>query len=527
MTQPNGNANGNGYHGEHAQAFHRTRFGSPPSITGSFSAMMQAQHTAAAANGIPTPNSTSATAQAAGLAFTGSPSSPNSTAAVGATTNFSRARAVSIPGSSSSAPRLLTPFAIGDIRILLLENVSQGAVDLLRQQGYQVDFQTKAWTEEELCEKIGDYHVIGIRSKTKLTAKVFRNAAKLLAVGCFCIGTNQVDLDAAAKSGIAVFNSPFANSRSVAELVIAEVISLSRQLTDRAMEMKLGEWNKVSKQCFEIRGKTLGIVGYGHIGSQLSVLSESMGMEVLYYDVVPLMPLGNARQVETLDELLSRSDFVSLHVPELPETKNMISTAQIQAMKKGSYLLNNARGTVVDIPALVDGMESGHIAGAAIDVFPKEPAGNGKNLFVDSLNPWAERLRKCNNLILTPHIGGSTEEAQSMIGIEVASALTRYINIGSSVGAVNFPEVDLRAITEAETRVMRICYVHQNLPGSLKAVNEILGNFNVDKQHSDSRKDVAYLMADISDVSEQDMTDIYNKVSKTSNNILVSAEIAF
>ncbi len=339
-------------------------------------------------------------------------------------------------------------------------------------------------------------------------------------VGCFCIGTNQVDLTAAAKAGIAVFNSPFANSRSVAELVIAEVISLSRQLTDRAQEMRAGEWNKVSKGCYEIRGKTLGIVGYGHIGSQLSVLAEAMSMEVLYYDVMPLMPLGTAKQVDTLEELLAKSDFVSLHVPELPETKNLISHAQIKAMKKGGYLLNNARGTVVDLPALIEGLESGHVGGAAIDVFPREPAGNGKELFVDSLNPWAERLRKCNNVILTPHIGGSTEEAQRMIGIEVASALTRYINFGSSVGAVNFPEVDLRAITVAETRVIRICYVHQNQPGSLKAVNEILGDHNVDKQHTDSKGDVAYLMADISNVSEDDVGDIYTRISKTSNNIL-------
>ncbi|KDN35682.1 hypothetical protein K437DRAFT_276953 [Tilletiaria anomala UBC 951] len=499
----------NNYH--HAQAFHRAGFSPPSNFSGSFSAMMNAQQQQTAA----TAAAATATAQASSV-FGGSPSSPPGAMYQ---PTAPRARAVSIPGSSR-APRLLTPFAIGDIKILLLENVSQGAVQMLREQGYQVDFHTKAWSEEELCKKIGDYNVIGIRSKTKLTAKVFRNANKLLAVGCFCIGTNQVDLNAAAKAGVAVFNSPFANSRSVAELVIAEVISLSRQLTDRAMEMRLGEWNKVSKGCFEIRGKTLGIVGYGHIGSQLSVLAESMGMAVLYYDVIPLMPLGTARQVDTLEELLGRSDFVSLHVPELPETKNMISTQQIQAMKKGSYLLNNARGTIVDIPALIEGLESGHLAGAAVDVYPKEPAGNGKDLFTDSLNPWAEGLRKCNNVILTPHIGGSTEEAQKMIGIEVASALTRYINIGSSVGAVNFPEVDLRAITEAETRVIRICYVHQNQPGSLKVINEILGSHNVDKQHTDSSKDIAYLMADISDVSEQDMQDIYDRVSKTPANIL-------
>lgn len=254
---------------------------------------------------------------------------------------------------------------------------------------------------------------------------------QLLAVGCFCIGTNQVDLIAAAKAGVAVFNSPFANSRSVAELVIGETICLSRQLADRAMEMRLGEWNKVSKGCYEVRGKTLGIVGYGHIGAQLSVLAEAMGMRVLYYDVIPLMPLGTAKQVENMETLLNHSDFVSLHVPELPETKNLIGKKELEWMKKGSYLLNNARGSVVNIPDLVEALENGHLAGAAVDVFPKEPGSNGKGAFGNDLNDWAERLRNCGNIILTPHIGGSTEEAQKMIGIEVGNALIRYINYGA------------------------------------------------------------------------------------------------
>lgn len=258
-----------------------------------------------------------------------------------------------------------------------------------------------------------------------------RSRSQLLAVGCFCIGTNQVDLVAAAKAGVAVFNSPFANSRSVAELVIGETIALSRQLADRSMEMRLGEWNKVSKGCYEVRGKTLGIVGYGHIGAQLSVLAESMGMKVLYYDVIPLMPLGTARQMETLQSLLENSDFVSLHVPELKETKNMIGKKELDWMKKDSYLLNNARGSVVDIPALVESLESGKLAGAAVDVFPKEPGSNGKGAFSNELNDWAERLRACKNVILTPHIGGSTEEAQKMIGIEVGNALIRYVNYGA------------------------------------------------------------------------------------------------
>lgn len=303
-------------------------------------------------------------------------------------------------------------------------------------------------------------------------------------IGCFCIGTNQVDLLAAARAGIVVFNSPFSNSRSVAELVISEVIALSRQLCDRAREMREGVWNKVSKGCWEIRGKTLGvsveslnqlllgpcssassrrqIVGYGHIGSQLSVLAESMGMHVLYYDVVPIMPLGMAHQVDTLDELLGAVDFLTLHVPEIPETMNMMGAEQFAKMKDGAYLLNNARGKVVDIPALVKALQSGKLAGAAVDVFPSEPASNGPN-FGDSLNAWSSELRACPNLILTPHIGGSTEEAQSMIGAEVGSALIRYLNYGSTQGVVNFPEVSLRPILHEG--VVRLCHAHLNQPG--------------------------------------------------------------
>ncbi|PWN91115.1 putative 3-phosphoglycerate dehydrogenase [Acaromyces ingoldii] len=495
----------------HSQAFHRAPASvSPPTGfaqgQGSFSGMMAAGQTHARQGSMSL-----------------SPQSPpgSSTAAAVNGVLSARSRAVSIPGhSAAQVPKMLTPFDMGDIRILLLENVSQGAVDMLRQQGYQVDFHKGAWSEEELCEKIHNYHAIGIRSKTKLTAKVFRKAPKLLVVGCFCIGTNQVDLTAAAKAGVAVFNSPFANSRSVAELVIGEMIALSRQLVDRAAEMRTGEWNKVSKGCYEVRGKVLGIVGYGHIGSQLSVLAEAMGMSVIYHDVLPLMPLGSARQTESLNELLAHADFVTLHVPELPETKNMMGAAQLAQMKKGAYLLNNARGTVVDIPALIDSLQSGHLAGAAVDVYPREPKANAKDSFVDGLNGWESRLRACPNVILTPHIGGSTEEAQRMIGIEVANALIRYINYGGSVGSVNFPEVDLRVITEADSRVVRICYVHQNQPGSLRAINDILGSHNVDKQHTDSFKDVAYLMADISGVDDDDVRDLYDKITKTDANIL-------
>lgn len=330
-------------------------------------------------------------------------------------------------------------------------------------------------------------HVIGIRSKTKLTAKVLREAKNLLVIGCFCIGTNQVDVEFAADHGIAVFNSPFANSRSVAELVIAEIITLARQLGDRSNEMHAGTWNKVSAKCWEVRGKTLGIVGYGHIGSQLSVLAEAMGMSVIYYDVVNLMAMGTAHQVATLDQLLNEADFVTLHVPELPETKNMISGPQLAQMKDGSYLINASRGTVVDIPALVNAMRSGKIAGAALDVYPNEPRANG-DYFTSNLNGFEEDLRSVKNIILTPHIGGSTEEAQRAIGLEgifisppshiqaalanmrflVGEALVRYINQGITLRSVNMPEVQLRSLTLDEPDHARVIYIHKNVPGVLR-----------------------------------------------------------
>ncbi|EMD42127.1 hypothetical protein CERSUDRAFT_120940 [Gelatoporia subvermispora B] len=416
-------------------------------------------------------------------------------------------------------PKVLHPVDNEDLRLLLLENISQEAVKTFRDQGFHVDHMTKALSEDELVEKIGSYHAIGIRSKTKITERVIKAASKLLVVGCFCIGTNQVDLDTAAKAGIPVFNSPFSNSRSVAELVISEVIALSRQYFQRGFEMREGIWNKQSKGCWEIRGKVLGIVGYGHIGSQLSVLSEAMGMRVIFYDVVNLMPLGSARQVESLSALLEEADFVTLHVPELPETTNMIGATELAQMKKGAYLINNARGKVVDIPALVDALKSGHLAGAALDVYPSEPGSNGAP-FDDQLNSWASTLRSIPNVILTPHIGGSTEEAQRMIGEEVSSALVRYLNYGSTVGAVNFPEVDLRAITAEQPDHVRVCYVHNNIPGVLRQVNEVLSPYNVEKQYSDSKSDVAYLMADIADVSPTDINRLRELISKTSSNIL-------
>lgn len=398
----------------------------------------------------------------------------------------------------------------------------------------QVETIPKALVGDELISKIKDVHIIGIRSKTKLTKAVLDEAKNLLGIGCFCIGTNQVDLKAAADKGvsnlnvksshiiltyffsyqIAVFNSPFSNSRSVAELVIGELITLARQLGDRNTEMHQGIWNKVSKNCYEIRHKVLGIVGYGHIGAQLSVLAEAMGMTVYFYDIQQIMPLGQAKPVETLEELLEISDFVSLHVPETEDTKNMIGEREIMNhMKKGSYLLNNARGTVVQIAALAKGLHSGHLAGAAIDVYPKEPAANGPNF-----NDYPDLL-SAKNLIMTPHIGGSTEEAQSMIGIEVSTALTKFINEGSSLGAVNFPEIDLRAISQDEKDTVRVLYIHRNIPGVLRAINEIFAEHNVEKQYSDSKGEIAYVMADISNVTQQHLEALYNAIVATPANI--------
>lgn len=418
-----------------------------------------------------------------------------------------------------STSNQLKPFDTQDIKILLLENINSSGVKILQSQGYQVEALKSSLPEEELIAKIRNVHVIGIRSKTKLNERVLREAKNLIVVGCFCIGTNQVDIDYAARHGIAVFNSPFANSRSVAELVICEIICLARQLGDRSNELHKGIWNKVSAHCWEIRGKTLGIIGYGHIGSQLSVLAESMGMSVIYYDILNLMALGTAKQVQSLEELLISADFVTCHVPELPETRNMIGAAQLDQMKFGSYLINASRGTVVDIPALVFAMKSGKIAGAALDVYPSEPGANG-SLFNNSLNEWAEELQSLKNIILTPHIGGSTEEAQYAIGVEVSEALVRYVNSGVTLGAVNLPEVSLRSLTRDAPNNARVIYIHYNVPGVLRKVNGILSNHNVEKQITDNKDDVAYLMADISGVKTDELREISESLGALSSHIL-------
>ncbi|RKF57981.1 D-3-phosphoglycerate dehydrogenase 1 [Erysiphe neolycopersici] len=418
----------------------------------------------------------------------------------------------------SATLKKLKPFDAQDIKVLLLENVNQSGREILESHGYQVEALKSSLPEEELINKIRDVHVIGIRSKTQLNERVLSKAKNLIVIGCFCIGTNQVDLNYAVRKGIAVFNSPFANSRSVAELIICEIVCLARQLGDRSNELHMGIWNKVSAHCWEIRGKTLGIIGYGHIGSQLSVLAEAMGMTVIYHDVLNLMGLGSAKQVRSLDQLLNNADFVTCHVPELPETRNMIGAAQLDQMKFGSYLINASRGTVVDIPALISAMKRGKIAGAALDVYPIEPGSNGKH-FNNKLSNWVEELRGLPNIILTPHIGGSTEEAQHAIGIEVSEALVRYVNSGITFGSVNLPEVGLR-IPQNESKHARVIYIHKNVPGVLKKVNGILGNHNVAAQTTDSKGDVAYLMADISDVEADELREISESLAALSSHIL-------
>ena len=382
----------------------------------------------------------------------------------------------------------VTSLAKDKIKVLLLEGVHDSAIELLKQQGYdQLEILKGSLDEDELCEKIKDVHMIGIRSRTQLTEKVFAAAEKLIAVGCFCIGTNQVDLKAAQKHGVVVFNAPFSNTRSVAELVLAETIMLLRGIPQKNAQAHKGGWLKSANHAYEVRGKILGIVGYGHIGSQLSVLAEQLGMQVIYYDVETKLPMGNARSIKRLDDLLAKADVVTLHVPETPSTRWMIGSAQLAKMKPNSLLINASRGTVVDIEALAEALTSGHLAGAAIDVFPVEPQSN-QDLFESP-------LCGIENCLLTPHIGGSTVEAQENIGIEVAGKLVHYSDNGSTLSAVNFPEVSLPQHATAR----RLLHIHKNQPGMMNAINSILSDFeiNVAGQYLQTDENVGYVVMDI------------------------------
>jgi D-3-phosphoglycerate dehydrogenase len=374
------------------------------------------------------------------------------------------------------------------IRFLLLEGVHQNALDVLKANGYtNIEYLKTALDEDALIEKVKDAHFLGIRSRTMVTEKVLDAANKLISIGCFCIGTNQVNLKAAMSRGVPVFNAPYSNTRSVAELVLAQAILLLRGIPEKNALVHRGGWSKSAEGSYEARGKTLGIVGYGSIGSQLSVLSESLGMQVIYFDVVTKLPLGNARQVGSMDELLAQADVVSLHVPELPSTKNMMKAEQFAQMKKGAIFINAARGTCVDIDALAAALESKHLNGAAIDVFPKEPKANDEEF----MSP----LRAFDNVILTPHIGGSTLEAQANIGLEVADKFVRYSDNGTTLSAVNFPEVAL----PPQATKHRLLHVHQNVPGVLSAVNRVFAenNINISAQQLMTNEAIGYLVIDV------------------------------
>lgn len=354
------------------------------------------------------------------------------------------------------------------IKFVLLEGVHQNALDALRLAGYtNIDYYKKALDGDELVEAIKDAHFVGIRSRTFLIEEVLSKAPKLIAIGCFCIGTNQVDLEAAKRRGIPVFNAPFSNTRSVAELVLGEMLLLMRQIPTANAEVHRGIWNKSATGSNEVRGKKLGIIGYGHIGSQLSVLAEAIGMRVYFYDIENKLPLGNAQQVASLDELLAMSDVISLHVPENASTKNLLNGENLPKIKKGGIVINAARGTVVDIDALVDALKSNHLRGAALDVFPEEPA---------SVNdPFISPLTAFDNVILTPHIGGSTSEAQANIGSEVANKFIKYSDNGSTLSAVNFPEVSL----PEHSGTKRLLHIHINKPGILTKINQVFVDLNV------------------------------------------------
>lgn len=374
------------------------------------------------------------------------------------------------------------------IKVLLLESISATAVDTFKAEGYtSVETRRTALVGDELVEAVHDVHILGIRSRTKIRKDVLAKATKLIAIGCFSIGTDQVDLAVAEEHGVPVFNSPFSNTRSVAELVIAEIVMLCRGVPERNAAAHRGEWLKALRGAVEVRGKTLGIVGYGHVGVQVALLAEALGMRVIFEDIERKLALGNAKAVDTLDALLEQSDVVTLHVPETPQTKGLIGAAQLARMRKGARLINASRGSVVDIDAVAAALESGRLAGAAVDVFPAEPQSDDDRLETP--------LRKFDNVLMTPHIGGNTVEAQDSIGVDVAGKLVRYSDNGSTVGAVNFPEV---ALPEHGGR-HRLLHIHRNEPGVLAAINSVLASahVNIASQYLETTQRVGYAVVDV------------------------------
>jgi len=392
------------------------------------------------------------------------------------------------------------------IKVLLLENVHPVAVQLFEQEGFNVEIRKGALDEDELIEAIRDVSILGIRSKTNVTARVLEHANKLMTVGAFCIGTNQIDLDACTEKGIAVFNAPYSNTRSVVELAIGEIIMLVRGIVPKSNAMHRGDWDKSAKNSYEVRGKKLGLVGYGNIGTQLSVVAEALGMEVYFYDIVDKLALGNARKCKTLDELLTVADFISMHTDGRPENKNLISYREFGLMKNGVIFLNLSRGHIVDIPALVDAIERGKVIGAGVDVFPQEPKTNNEE-FVNA-------LRNQPNVILTPHIGGSTEEAQANIGNFVPGKLLEYINNGSTYGSVNFPELQLPLLKDSH----RLLHVHANVPGILAKMNQIFANYhiNIHGQYLKTNEKIGYV---ITDVAKEYADEVVKELKEIDNTI--------
>ena len=375
----------------------------------------------------------------------------------------------------------------GKPKVLLLENIHSVARDLFLQRGFEVESLKTALSPEALVDKLKGYQVLGVRSKTAIPADLFSKAPHLFALGCFCVGTSHVDLDAGLENGVPIFNAPFSNTRSVAEMVISHIVALARQIGQRNVEMHQGIWNKKSDGCYEVRGKTLGIIGYGNIGSQLSNLAEALGLKVIYYDVLTKLTLGNAKPYNEFEDVLRDSDFITFHVPATSLTKNMLSTEELKRLKRGAYVINASRGTVVDIPALVEAVKSGQVGGAAIDVYPEEPEANTKT--------FSSALVGLPNVILTPHIGGATEEAQSNIGREVATSLIRHMTEGATDGAVNFPVV---RTVPAEFSGHRLLNVHRNVPGVLKDINQIVSSSgaNIQSQNLATNPEVGYLVMD-------------------------------
>jgi len=417
---------------------------------------------------------------------------------------MTHAERVSLVGEPQ--PGAPTSYPLEKIRVVLLEGVHPVAEERLSREGFDVTRLEDALEGDALVEAAGDAHLLGIRSKTQLTAEFFERARRLWAVGCFCIGTNQVDLKAAASHGVAVFNAPFANTRSVAELTVAEAIALHRRLFERSTDIHAGRWRKSSSGAHEVRGRTMGIVGYGRIGSQVSVLAEALGMNVIYHDVVECLPLGNASPAASLADLLEQSDVVTLHVPATPETAGMIGREQLALMKDEAVLINNSRGSVVDLDALADAMRAGRLRGAAIDVYPQEPRDRDAS--------FETPLAGVPNVILSPHIGGSTIEAQRRIAEESSLKLAKLMNNGSTTGAVNVPEVELPVLHPDHHRIL---HFHRNVPGVLGRLHRMLGDLNVNiaAEHLQSDADHGYVILDIEPTQDEKVKEGLREIPET------------